>query len=97
MLLTIEEARAYARDDTSDDAEISALIEVAESTIEDACGADFDRTDPKAKMLAKLIVADLTDGRDLSGKESGAGRALVQSMMLQLRTKTVVEAAKGGG
>lgn len=88
MLLTIEEARAYARDETSTDEEMEALIGVAESMISDAVGAGFNRTDPSAKMLAKLYVADLDDVRGLSVQESNVRRDLVTSLILQLRTKT---------
>ena len=38
MVITVEEARAYARDYESTDEEMTALIEVAESMIDD--GAD---------------------------------------------------------
>ena len=56
MVITVEEARAYARDYESTDEEMTALIEVAESMIDDDIRAGFDRESPQAKMLAKLLV-----------------------------------------
>lgn len=88
MLISVEEARAYAHDEESPDGEIQALIEVAESLIEDGCGTDFDRSAPQARMLAKLYVADLSDHRSLAPGAANARRELVSSMVLQLKTKT---------
>lgn len=94
MVISVEEARAYAHDDTSSGEEMEALITVAESMISDAVGAGFDRADPGAKMLAKLFVADLDDVRALSAPAANARRDLVSSLILQLRVKTD---AKAGG
>lgn len=88
MLLTVDEARAYARDFDSSDEEITALIDVAEDLIAGSCGDGFDRASPKARMLAKLYVADLNDDRAVSSAGAKSRRDLVSSLILQLRTQT---------
>ena len=88
MVITVEEARAYARDYESTDEEMTALIEVAESMIDDG-RAGFDRESPQAKMLAKLLVTDLDDKRELTAAEANSMRHLTQSLKMQLRYKDV--------
>ena len=85
MVITVEEARAYSRDYESTDEEMAALIEVAESMIDDG----FDRESPQAKMLAKLLVTDLDDYRELTAAEANSMRYLTQSLKMQLRYKDV--------
>ena len=89
MVITVEEARAYARDYESTDEEMTALIEVAESMIDDGIRAGFDRDSPQAKMLAKLLVTDLDDKRELTAAEANSMRYLTQSLKMQLRYKDV--------
>ena len=96
MLITVEEARAYARDDESTDEEMAALIEVAESIIEDGIRAGFDRESPQAKMLARLLVTDLDDKRELTAAEANAMRALTQSLKMQIRYKDVSKSDTSG-
>ena len=87
MVITVEEARAYSRDYESTDEEMAALIEVAESMIDDGIRDGFDRESPQAKMLAKLLVTD--DYRDLTAAEANSMRYLTQSLKMQLRYKDV--------
>ena len=89
MVITVEEARAYARDYESTDEEMTALIEVAESMIDDGIRAGFNRESPRAKMLAKLLVTDLDDKRELTAAEANSMRYLTQSLKMQLRYKDV--------
>ena len=89
MVITVEEARAYARDYESTDEEMTALIEVAESMIDDGIRAGFNRESPQAKMLAKLLVTDLDDKRELTAAEANSMRYLTQSLKMQLRYKDV--------
>ena len=97
MLISVEEARAYAHDDTSSDEEMEALITVAESMIADAIGTGFDHADPSAQMLARLYVAELDDVRDVSATAGNSRRRLVDSLVLQLRTKTDGMGGAGDG
>ena len=89
MVITVEEARAYSRDYESTDEEMAALIEVAESMIDDGIRDGFDRESPQAKMLAKLLVTDLDDYRELTAAEANSMRYLTQSLKMQLRYKDV--------
>ena len=82
MVITVEEARAYSRDYESTDEEMAALIEVAESMIDDGIRDGFDRESPQAKMLAKLLVTDLDDYRDLTAAEANSMRYLTQSLKM---------------
>lgn len=87
-VLTIEEARAYARDYESRDEDILALIDVVDAMIEDGVKANYDRTCPQAKQLARMYVADLTDDRGVSAAQASTRRDIVSSLTLQLRNKT---------
>ena len=62
---------------------------VAESMIDDGIRAGFNRESPQAKMLAKLLVTDLDDKRELTAAEANSMRYLTQSLKMQLRYKDV--------
>lgn len=84
-LITLDEARAFAHDYETDDAEMTALIATAEAYIQGGVGK-VDAADPRAKHLCKLLVCDLDENRSTtSAKESNARSAVVTSLMLQLR------------
>ena len=89
MVITVEEARAYARDYESTDEEMTALIEVAESMIDDGIRAGFNRESPQAKMLARLLVTDLDDKRQLTPPQANSMRYLTHSLKMELRFKDV--------
>ena len=97
MVITVEEARAYSRDYESTDEEMAALIEVAESMIDDGIRDGFDRESPQAKMLAKLLVTDLDDYRELTAAEANSMRYLTLSLKMQLRYKDVSNLDTSGG
>ena len=79
------------------DEEMAALIEVAESMIDDGIRDGFDRESPQAKMLAKLLVTDLDDYRELTAAEANSMRYLTQSLKMQLRYKDVSNLDTSGG
>lgn len=87
MIISIEEARAYARDNESTNEEMEAFILAAESYIEDGV-APPDPENPKMKLLAKLLVCEFDENRGISGgaKEANARSRLIDSMILQLKT-----------
>ncbi len=71
MVITVEEARAYSRDYESTDEEMAALIEVAESMIDDGIRDGFDRESPPSED-ARQAAGD-GSGR-LSGSHGGGGQ-----------------------
>lgn len=84
MIITVEEARRYAHDNESTDAEMQSYIDVAEKYIEDGVGK-VDPEDPRTKLLAKLLVCEIDDVRTLSAAEANSARLLVESIKLQLK------------
>lgn len=95
MLITLEQARSYAHDNESTDADMSAYIAEAEAYINGAVGAVLP-TDPAAKLLCKLLVCEIIDKRSFSTAELNSRSALVSSLILQLKNKTVSNSDTGG-
>jgi hypothetical protein len=85
LMISVDEARAYAHDNEADAAEMTSWIGAAESYLENAIGAHIDKTDERAKLLCKLLVCDMDDNRTTSDKESNSRRLLISSMLLQLQ------------
>ncbi len=88
MLITVAEARAYARDYESSCAMMRQYIRAAEMYIADGVGPVAE-DDPSAKMLCGLLVCEFDDIREMTAAEKNSTRQLVASLKLQLRTKGV--------
>jgi uncharacterized phage protein (predicted DNA packaging) len=87
--ITLQEAKDFMKrtDDDEDDL-ISANIVAADSYIASAVGKEYDRENPRAKYVAKVIVANLTDDRAFSSDTARASnntRWLISSILTQLR------------
>lgn len=93
LMISVDEARAYAHDNESTEADMKAWIAAAEAYVIDATGISADTTDERAKLLCKLLVCDMDENRTTSAKESNSRRLLVNSMLLQLKTNAAAAAA----
>lgn len=95
MLITVEEAKNYARiDGDYDDDVIESLILFAEGYINGALGDDFPREDPRIKLVAKAIVAEMYDNREFTAsntKMSNSVRHLCSSTFLQIQMEMRTE------
>lgn len=91
-VVTVEEVLAYLGIDYTDEMttkNIERSINTADSYLRGSIGADYPVTDPRAKELALIVVADLFDNRGLQaqggGNVSSNTRKLVDDFSLQLR------------
>ena len=95
-VLTVEEARTYARDWEASDEEISLFIAAAEGYLCAALGDGFPEDDPRVKTLAGMLVTEFDDVREttasFSRAEGNSRRELVRGMLCQLRTEMLEEA-----
>ena len=97
MSVTVEEARSFAHDNESTDAEIKGYIDAAEAYVKDGVGAEVDFDDARAALLVKMLVCEFDEQRSVSAKESGAVSWAARSLLFQLRvTLAGTEAAKNG-
>lgn len=87
MLITVEQAREYARDYESSDTTMEGFIRSAESYIASGVGP-VDESDPEAQLLCGLIVCDIDDCRQMSAAEANSTRLLVTSLKQHLKFKT---------
>ena len=87
LMISVDEARAYAHDNEADAAEMTSWIGAAESYLDAAIGAHLDKTDERAKLLCKLLVCDMDDNRTTSAKESNGRRLLISTITLQLKAE----------
>lgn len=88
MIITVDEAKRYARiDGTEDDVEVADLIEAAEEYIEAATGKRVDNTSARAKLLCKVLVADWYENRELlvRREHSDKYRPTIASLLAQLK------------
>ena len=86
--LTAQDVKDYLGIDYTDDATdrlISKMLLTADAYMKGALGASYPADDERVQMVAKIIISDLFDHRDLSNKVSGATRRLVDSMLMQVR------------
>ena len=83
-IITVAEARAYAHDNESSDAEMAEYIALAESYMADAIGT-YDPEDKRARHLAKLLVCDFDNERSTTAKDAKTRTLLVQSLIFQLQ------------
>lgn len=91
-ILTVDEVKTYLGIDYPDDmttANIERSIKTADFYLQGSIGENYPTTDPRAKELALIIVADLFDNRGLQaqggGNVSSNTRKLVDDFSLQLR------------
>ena len=89
MLITVEEAKKYARiDGDYEDDVIESLILFAEGIIKGALGDDFPRDDPRIKLLAKCIVCEKYDNREVTAsgnKVSNSMQRLCSDVFQQIQ------------
>lgn len=86
-VLTLEEARSYARDYESTEEEMFGYIAFAEDYIKSAVGSGVDITSPRVKMLAGMLVVDVDENRGTSAAENNSRRYLVTSLITQLKAE----------
>lgn len=86
--LSVQDVKDYLGIDFADDATdrlVTAMVSTADAYMTGALGANYPENDERVKMVAKIIISDLYDHRDLSDKVTGATRRLVDSMLQQVR------------
>ncbi len=86
-IITVAEARAYAHDNESTDAEIAEYVTLAESYMTAAIGT-YKAEDPRARHLAKLLVCDFDTERSTTAKDANTRRLLISSIILQLQVES---------
>lgn len=85
MIVTLDEAKKYLRQDLGDDdAEIQRLVNAAEEYLLNATGRLFDQSSETARLLCLVLVAHWYEHRDMVGKVGEQVSYTVQSMMAQL-------------
>lgn len=85
-IISVAEARAYAHDNESTDAEMAEYIELAEEYMTGAIGT-YDPKSKRARHLAKLLVCDFDNDRSTTAKDSNTRRLLISSIILQLQVE----------
>ena len=88
IALTAQDVKDYLGIDFADDATdrlVTTMISTTDAYMKGALGASYPADDERVKMVAKIIISDLYDHRDLSDKVTGATRRLVDSMLQQVR------------
>ena len=86
--LSVQDVKDYLGIDFADDATdrlVTAMVSTVDAYMTGALGAAYPADDERVKMVAKIIISDLYDHRDLSDKVTSATRRLVDSMLLQVR------------
>lgn len=87
MILTVEEARAYAKDDVSSETQVEGFIATAEGYLKNGISEALDPSDPCIKQLCGYLVTDFDDNRGTSTAEDKGRRWLVTSLFTQMRAK----------
>lgn len=92
QVVTVDEVLAYLGIDYTDEmntTNITRSIKTADRYLRGSIGENYDITDPRAKELALIIVADLFDNRGIQaqggGNVSSNTRKLVDDFSLQMR------------
>jgi hypothetical protein len=86
--LSVQDVKDYLGIDFADDATdrlVTAMVSTVDGYMKGALGASYPADDERVNMVAKIIISDLYDHRDLSDKVTGATRRLVDSMLQQVR------------
>ena len=86
-ILTIEEAREFARDMETSDPEMTSYIAAAEDYIVNAVGERVDKANASVKILAGNLVAEMVGVRGLTSAEKTSRSRLVESIICQLQAK----------
>lgn len=88
-IITLEEAKKYARKENNDEDDVfESLILFAEGIIKGGLGDDFPREDPRIKLLAKCIVSEKYDNREVTvsgNKVSNSMQRLCSDVFQQIR------------
>jgi len=88
VVVTTDEVLNYLGIDYADDmvtANISRLINTADSYLKGAIGENYPIDNPKAKELALLLISDLYDNRGLTSASSNTVRKLISDLEWQLK------------
>jgi uncharacterized phage protein (predicted DNA packaging) len=86
MIVSLEEAKNWARIDDGDESTVALLIDAAEIYLKNATGKQFDSTNNQAKLFCLVLVTDWYENRELMGvKVSEKVRFSIQSILAQLR------------
>lgn len=91
--LALQDVKDYIGIDYSDtqtDRLLERLMVVADQYLIGSIGADYPKTDERAKQLALLVISDLFENRETTDKVSGSVRRLVDDFSLQLRMELIV-------
>lgn len=83
--------------DTMVTANVTRAISTADSYLKGAVGDDYPDTDPRAKELALLLIADLYTNRSSLTKSSYTVRKFVTDSLLQLRLELRRESEEASG
>jgi uncharacterized phage protein (predicted DNA packaging) len=84
MIVTLEEAKAYLRIDSSyDDLLISSLITASEEYLKNATGVEYDSSNELAKLFCLVLISDWYENREMVGKEDNV-RQTIRSILMQL-------------
>lgn len=102
QVATVEEVLAYLGIDYTDEMttkNIERSIKTADRYLKSSIGEDYPVSDPRAKELALIVVADLFDNRGLQaqggGNVSSNTRKLVDDFSLQMRLELRRSAGNG--
>lgn len=86
MIIDLQETKAWLRvDGTDEDGTIQTLIAAAETYLHNATEIKFDSSNPQAKLLCLVLVADWFENRQLGGEPSDKVRFTVKSILAQLQ------------
>ena len=96
MTFTLEEVKDYLRVDSDDeDTQITSMMEAAKRFIVEAVGS-FDEEDALVVMLAKAVVQNMYDHRELTQSDQQQKKGIetmFRSIIRQLQAKQFMEGA----
>jgi len=99
-VLTLPEVKQWLRleeSDTTEDALLQSLISAADEYIKNAIPSWVDRTtNPLAKLLAHVLIADWYEHREAVGQVRDEMRLTVRSIMTQLQYSYPPPEEEGG-
>jgi uncharacterized phage protein (predicted DNA packaging) len=87
VLVTLTEAKAWLRlepEYTAEDGIIQTLADAAELYLKNATGVQYDETNPLARLLVQVLVADWYENREAIGRATDKTRFTVDSILAQL-------------
>lgn len=86
--LSIQDVKDYLCIDFADDSTdriLTNLINVADSYLKGAVGANYPIEDHRSKQIALLLISDLYDNRGMNEQVSSNMRKIIDDFSLQLR------------